>query len=1086
MKLWLPFFLCGLWLVAAGPAVAGTTGKLSGKVIDKTTKEPLIGANIMIEGTSLGGSSDVNGDYFVLNIPPGTYRVIGSSVGHTRLTQVEVKISIDKTTPLTFALPEEVIQGEGVTVVAEKPRVELDLTASKESMSQEEISGTWAKTLQDIVADMPGSNINGGVRGSFGGDVAYRMDGIDLRDAGSNTNFSSVNMSTIQEVEVLKGGWNAEYGQANGSIVNIVTRKATDRLHAIGTYKTRPAGIYHWGRNVYDKNDVFHTTMTTREFWDTSKTWRTQWMAPNESQKGNAVPAAFARAFGSVPDTAQAMANWWNQFVNDNQRFPQYDYANRTEWESELTLYGPIMQDMSFLLSGRYKETAPIYPSAYKFNPDMTFQGSYEWSGLKNTIVNVNGMYTKFTNSGEPRTSYQTTETNVNDIASQALPFISNPYDQMKYWLTGPSNNGGSAGNSGNTTIRAPEHAEMNNLQVKVKQIFSDKTYLETAFQYSNVMYSLDFLDVTQTSNKFWNGTSYVTYNGLPTPTDSVTMYGITLPAYGMPPTSNLFSTSRWGFPGDVWRSESNTKSYTLKADLTSQILKNHLVQTGFIFSMHNMKAFTHEGNNLASQTPYIQVNDLVPIDNKPYEGAAYMQDKIEVGGMVLNAGVRVDMFNANKNVSSNFFDPLMLSQYTDGNSGKTGLAGYNQDGTGPAYTRTPTRVAVSPRIGISHPITETTVLHFMFGVFNQRPAWVKIVANPVVWTDNRASGNLDDVIKAGLLTSDFKVPDTLLVTYRYYGAKTGNPALTFEKMTQFEVGLEQNIEDILSLNMTMYYKEGTNLTSLGINRGTDMSNVTASGAGVEVRLYGEPTTFTNSDNRVPGSYIGNFTTTVNGAWANVRGIEATLKSRFRWVNFQLNYTLSYLATGRYYDSKIFANSVYTGLPVAENSFNGPNNSDGGGIGVDDAVWNPHNAATLKLAIVTPPDFGPELGTIRPFGDWSLTTSTRWVQGQEFTWYATDYVGTQYPNTMRWKDRWNTNLNLSKSFDLHDNMKLKLFVQITNLFNSKDMRLFTGTDLDQYMASGSMPYQAVTKEPTEWNWYTNDPQQFYFGTTIEF
>jgi hypothetical protein len=59
-------------------------------------------------------------------------------------------------------------------------------------------------------------------------------------------------------------------------------------------------------------------------------------------------------------------------------------------------------------------------------------------------------------------------------------------------------------------------------------------------------------------------------------------------------------------------------------------------------------------------------------------------------------------------------------------------------------------------------------------------------------------------------------------------------------------------------------------------------------------------------------------------------------------------------------------------------------------------------------------------------------------------------------------------------------------VQITNLFNSKDMRLFTGTDLDQYMASGSMPYQAVTKEPTEWNWYTNDPQQFYFGTTIEF
>jgi hypothetical protein len=523
-----------------------------------------------------------------------------------------------------------------------------------------------------------------------------------------------------------------------------------------------------------------------------------------------------------------------------------------------------------------------------------------------------------------------------------------------------------------------------------------------------------------------------------------------------------------------------------VKADLTSQILKNHLVQTGVIFSIYQMNAFTHEGNNLTSQTPYIQVNDMVPIDNKPYEGAAYVQDKIEVGGMVLNVGARVDMYNANKNVSSNFFDPLMLSQYTTGNSGRTGLAGYRQDGTGPGYTRTPTQVAVSPRIGISHPITETTVLHFMFGVFNQRPAWVKILANPVVWTDNRATGNLDDVIKAGLLNSDFKVPDSLLVTYRYYGAKTGNPALTFERMTQFEVGLEQNIEDILSLNMTMYYKEGTNLTSLGINRGTDMSNVTSSGAGVEVRLYGEPTTFTNSDNRVPGSYIGNFTTTVNGAWANVRGIEATLKSRFRYVNFQLNYTLSYLATGRYYDSKIFANSVYTSLPVADNTFNGPNNSDGGGIGVDDAVWNPHNSVILKLSATSPSDFGPEIGTIFPLADWSLTTSSRWVQGQDFTWYPTDYIGTQYPNNQRWKDRWNTNLNLSKTIALHNDVKLKLFVQITNLFNNKDLRLFTGTDLDQYMSSGTLPFQAVTKQPTEWNWYTNDPQQFYFGTTVEF
>ncbi len=131
-------------------------------------------------------------------------------------------------------------------------------------------------------------------------------------------------------------------------------------------------------------------------------------------------------------------------------------------------------------------------------------------------------------------------------------------------------------------------------------------------------------------------------------------------------------------------------------------------------------------------------MNDIISIKDHPYEGAAYVQDKIEVGGMVVNAGLRLDFFNANKNVSSDIYDPLMISALTPGNSGTIGLVGYRPDGSGPGYTRTPTRYAISPRLGISHPITETTVLHFMFGIFNQRPPWQKLLANSVVWTDTR------------------------------------------------------------------------------------------------------------------------------------------------------------------------------------------------------------------------------------------------------------------------------------------------------------------------------------------------------------
>ena len=1064
MKRWFAVLLCILFWAAA-TVVAGTTGKIAGTVRDKTTKQGVPGANVVIDGTTLGAATDANGDYFILGVPPGTYKVTASLIGYNKLSQTEVRVRIDQTTPLNFDLTEEAIQAGEVTIVAEKPRVELDLTASKQTMTQDQIANTWGKDIREVVADIPGANINGGIRGSFGGDVSYRLDGIDLRDATSNTNFSSVNMSTIQEVEVLTGGWNAEYGQANGSIINIVSRKATDRLHAVATYKNRPAGLYHWGRNIYDQNDVFHTVMTTADFWDTSKTWRTQWMAPGESQKGNLGDGKFAQM------TPQQKADWWKKFVNDSQRFPQFDYANRTEWEQEITLFGPLMPEVNFLFSARYKEGVGTYPSVLKFNPDMTFQGSLEWVPVNTTIVTLNAMFTKFTNSGDPRTNYQSSETTVSDNASQNLPYISDPYNKFKYWLAGPASNGGSFGDG--STARAPEHAQLLNLQAKLTQVFSPKTFLNVALQHSQMVYHLDFRDVAQTAN-------FRAY-GLPLPTDSLLVYGVLLPSFGKPPSSNLFDTQRYGYAGDVWRSESNTRTYSIKADLTSQILKNHLVKTGFIFSLQQIETLTHEGNMISS--PYLQVNDIVPIVDKPYEGALYVQDKVEVGGMVLNAGVRLDFFNVNKMVSSDFFDPLMISQYTVGNSGRTGLIGYRQEGSGPGYTKTPTRYAFSPRIGISHPITETTVLHFMFGIFNQRPAWVKLLANPVVWTDNRATGNLDDLIKAGLITSDYTVPDSLLVTYRYLGAKVGNPALTWERMTQYEVGIVQNIADVLSLDVAMYYKDAKDLTSLGIDQGPAMSQIKASGGNVDVRLYGDPFV---ADNRDPGKYIGNFTTTVNGAWADVRGIEVSLRSQFRWINFDFGYTLSYLATGRYQNSKIFKPSAVTGIPLADNVFAGANNTDGGGIGVDDALWNPHNSALLRLTIKSPSDFGPEVGGVYLFGDWAVSSSTRWVQGQEFTWYPTDYQDIKLPNNRRWDDRWNTNLNLSRSVRIHGNLAMKFFLQVTNLFNSRHLRLFSGTDLNNYMTDGTLPFQATTKEPTEWNWYTNDPRQIYFGTTIEF
>jgi hypothetical protein len=197
---------------------------------------------------------------------------------------------------------------------------------------------------------------------------------------------------------------------------------------------------------------------------------------------------------------------------------------------------------------------------------------------------------------------------------------------------------------------------------------------------------------------------------------------------------------------------------------------------------------------------------------------------------------------------------------------------------------------------------------------------------------------------------------------------------------------------------------------------------------------------------------------------------------------------MSYLATGRYYDSKLFKPSPVTGQSLADDVYAGANNVDGGSIGVDDALWNPHNSALLKLNVVSPPEFGPEIAGIFPFEGWSLSSSTRWVQGNLFTWYPTDYTGFRMPNNRRWEDRWNTNMTLSRRFRLSEGLSMKVFVQVTNLFNEHHLRQYAegSSDLVNSMTSGQLPIQATTKEPTVWNYYTNDPRQIYFGTTIEF
>ena len=117
----------------------GTTGKIKGIITDTENNEPIIGANVFIDGTSLGSVSDKTGQYFIINVPPGKYTVRVSYIGYTPFRLMNVLVYSDRTTIKNFKLKVQVLEGDEITVEAERPRIEKDRTSSASFTSAAEI-----------------------------------------------------------------------------------------------------------------------------------------------------------------------------------------------------------------------------------------------------------------------------------------------------------------------------------------------------------------------------------------------------------------------------------------------------------------------------------------------------------------------------------------------------------------------------------------------------------------------------------------------------------------------------------------------------------------------------------------------------------------------------------------------------------------------------------------------------------------------------------------------------------------------------------------------------------------------------------
>ncbi len=216
-------------------------GKLRGKVTDKETGDPLIGANVVIKGTSLGASTDLSGDYVVLGVPPGVYTVEVSYIGYQSVALSNIRISSNLTTTQDFQLAPTALELGAVEVVAERPLIQRNTTNTIRMTTQEDIQNIPIRGLQNLIALNAGTVQQDGllhIRGGRAGEVAYFVDNATATNPFFNSENVTVIQEAIEEIQMQSGGYTAEYGGANSGVVRTTVRTGGPRFKATVDYRT--------------------------------------------------------------------------------------------------------------------------------------------------------------------------------------------------------------------------------------------------------------------------------------------------------------------------------------------------------------------------------------------------------------------------------------------------------------------------------------------------------------------------------------------------------------------------------------------------------------------------------------------------------------------------------------------------------------------------------------------------------------------------------------------------------------------------------------------------------------------------------
>lgn len=235
MKRFLLYFSFTILLSSIFITAFSQTGKITGRITDGSTGEPLPFVNVLIVGTTEGAATDVDGYYTIIGLRPGTYTLKASAIGYSPVTTENIRVSIDLTTKVDFKLYETSVQlKQEVVVVAKKPLVTKDLTSSTAIVSSDEIKVLPVTEFQEVL-QLKAGIVGGSVRGGRRGEVVYAIDGVPVTDVYDGSTVVDVNTNSIQELQFVSGAFNAEYGRALSGYVNIATKEGTSKFSGVVT-----------------------------------------------------------------------------------------------------------------------------------------------------------------------------------------------------------------------------------------------------------------------------------------------------------------------------------------------------------------------------------------------------------------------------------------------------------------------------------------------------------------------------------------------------------------------------------------------------------------------------------------------------------------------------------------------------------------------------------------------------------------------------------------------------------------------------------------------------------------------------------